>query len=114
MKQNFNKYKKGLSIDEIEYIEAVCFEEMERFGYKREYLFRDDKEKLEKKIEKIERHEKEEYLSLPEEERHLRKKRADVIARIEKRPVISIYSKPEEELISKLPLEKASLAGITG
>ena len=114
MKQNFNKYKKGLSIDEIEYIEAVCFEEMERFGYKREYLFRDDKEKLEKKIERIERHEKEEYLSLPEEERHLRKKRADVIARIEKRPVISIYSKPEEELISKLPLEKASLAGITG
>ncbi|HET8886993.1 MAG TPA: sulfotransferase [Salinimicrobium sp.] len=33
MQDNFNKFKKELSEDEIKYIEAICFFEMEQFGY---------------------------------------------------------------------------------
>ncbi len=90
MSKNFNKYRKGLSDEEIQYIEAACYREMDRLGYTRDFELAQSAGKLQEAITPLERQEKAEYLQVPLDERQLRQKRASVIREIEKRPCLPL------------------------
>jgi len=44
MTDNFNKFKEELSVEEIKFIEAICFFEMTHLGYKRQYSWEELKD----------------------------------------------------------------------
>jgi hypothetical protein len=50
IKDNFNRYKTLLSEAEIRYVERLCKDEMEYFGYKREFTSDSDSTELERKM----------------------------------------------------------------
>ena len=74
LKENFNKYKKNLSEEAIKYIEYINYEMMEYLGYKPEFskISPSEFEKIKDHLSSIERTTKDEYLSLPLEERNKR------------------------------------------
>ncbi len=83
MKSNFNKYKKELSEDEICYVEAICGDEMDFFGYEKIYDGNYEADFLENKIRPFERNEKEEYMLQPEEERKQRERQHKAMKKIQ-------------------------------
>jgi hypothetical protein len=82
MKKNFNKYQRGLSEEEIKYVECLCHDEMEILGYKREFDRYLNLGTYKSSIAKFELYEKPGYLNLPEKERKNRKERYDIERRI--------------------------------
>ena len=50
IKDNVNRYRTGLSEDEIRYIEGLCDEEMDFFGYAKDFSLETSLEELEKRL----------------------------------------------------------------
>jgi hypothetical protein len=101
MTTNFNKYKKGLSEKEIQYVEAVCHQEMAQLGYTREYTLTGERADLEAAVSPLERYEKEEYVQVPEAERQLRQTRTRVLRRIEAQPLLPVWQVHAKEVIAE-------------
>jgi hypothetical protein len=76
MKDNSRKYLKGLSKEEIQFIEYLCKEEMKAIGYELEFpvLAKNDFLELQHKLSLEEKFEKEEYNSISEAEKEKRTK----------------------------------------
>ena len=66
IKDNFNKYKKGLSKDEIKYIEAVCHHEMQTLRYTLDFPLEEPVDVLESRILHLELNEKPAYQEVDE------------------------------------------------
>ncbi|RMF55426.1 MAG: sulfotransferase [Calditrichaeota bacterium] len=91
---NFNKFQKELSIDEIKYIEALCKEEMELLGYQRVFSIDETVETLENRIIPLEKYEKEAFRELSREQRDRFRRNHEVMKRIQQRspqPLMSTY-----------------------
>jgi hypothetical protein len=78
---NFGKYRRELTELEIRYIENLCHQEMDYFGYKREYPLVTDMQQL---VEDLQNYEKDHptQKELSEQEQEIRKQRLAVIRRI--------------------------------
>ncbi len=66
MKSNHSMYKKGLSENAIKYIEAICSEEMDYLGYKKDYEKTDDLDAIK---EEMKRREVPDFVRTGEEEK---------------------------------------------
>lgn len=86
IRDNFGKFRHGLSRDEIAFIEGTCAAEMAFFGYGTETDGGTDPD-LEARIKALESWEKASYADVSEDERCIRAQRAQVIARIRARPL---------------------------
>ncbi len=82
---NFNKFKKELSITEIMYIEAVCQNEMQALGYPLETATDVPIQQLVEQLEAQEPWEKEGYQKLSAEEKQIRQQWQNVVERIKRR-----------------------------
>lgn len=74
MKDNFKKYAKKLSEEQIRFIEKTCYKEMNAFDYELDFPLFTEEEFIEvrNKLEKEERQEKEEYNKISETEKNKR------------------------------------------
>ncbi len=61
MTKNYNKYKKGLSIKEIQFVEAVCDKEMSLLGYEKDFNTEIQLEALRHALEPLELYNKPGY-----------------------------------------------------
>jgi len=87
MQNNFRKYHEGLTGREIEYVEAVCHEEMLELGYALEMEKTGEPHEIEHEIQSLERWDKPEYQKIPEDERRVREERFKVVQGIKGRPI---------------------------
>ncbi len=85
MRDNFGKFRRGLSAIEISYVEALCAEEMAIFGYRPEISGGGDLEALERRLQPREPWQKPAYQQLPAEERRAHAGWRQAVARIEAR-----------------------------
>ncbi len=83
MKNNFNKFQNGLSETEIQFVEAVCGDEMEFFGYEKIYAELPSVDTLEEKLKPFELYEKPEYALIPETEKKQRAGQRAAMKKIE-------------------------------
>lgn len=88
IKDNFKKYRRGLLPEEIEFVEAVCQQEMDLLGYEREFSRPGSPDELQKIIGRFERYEKTEYQDLTVQERLIRARRSRAVNQIKARQVI--------------------------
>ena len=90
MKGNHGKFRAHLTEDEIRLVEWRCREPMAFFGYRPDHPVADagEGQVLLDRLTPFERHEKAEYMEVPEAERAMRARRAAVLASIRSRPVL--------------------------
>lgn len=86
IRDNFGKFRDGLSRDEIAFIERTCATEMAFFGYRSEMDNGTDPD-LEARIKALESWDKPAYADVGQDERRIRAQRAQVIERIRARPL---------------------------
>ena len=90
MKNNFGKFREGLSQDEIACVETICDIEMRYFGYPRESAAVSDVAALEARVKQLELWDKPGYAAISEKERQIRARRSRVLERIQARPLQGI------------------------
>lgn len=85
MTNNSKKYQTGLSRSQIQFVEYVCKEEMEFLGYNKDFalLSNEDFETIHQDLLPKERHEKQEYNLISEEEKQKRTKWYDKLLQIQ-------------------------------
>lgn len=82
MSANFGKFRRGLSQEELAYVEEVCAETMAWFGYPCEAAGERSREELEAELLPRERQEKPGWNDVPEQEKDLRRARVAVVQRL--------------------------------
>ena len=90
---NYNKYKSELSAFEIRFVEALCKDEMQAFGYKPEYERTDSIEELKQKILPLELYDKPDFQKVDVATRKKLAERVDVLNRMKKRPIKPVFTK---------------------
>ncbi len=86
MADNFGKWRAGLDATEVAYIEALCGPAMDVFGYDRASADPRPVAELEAELLPRERQDKPGWATVPAEEKMIRARRAEVLARITARP----------------------------
>lgn len=89
MRDNYGKFRTGLSVDEIAYVEAVCGETMRGFGYEPETEGGRPLPGLLARLQPLERADKPGYRLVSERERRIRRARESVVRRIEARQPVA-------------------------
>ncbi len=93
MRDNCGKWRRGLAAAEASWVEAVCGDLMPLFGYGPETgVTEDDRERLEARLLAAEPWDKPAWADVPAVERDLRRRRAEVVARIAVRPLCAVVS----------------------
>lgn len=82
MRNNFAKWRDGLTGAEAAYVEGLCAEPMKIFGYACETEDRRSVAELEAELLPLERHEKPGWQTVPDEEKRIRGDRFAVVQRI--------------------------------
>jgi len=86
MRGNHGKFREHLSTDEVRWVEHVCGEEMEIFGYPLDHPSLEEPGAVRERLESVERHDKPGWAQVPESEKRVRAARLEVITRMRTRP----------------------------
>ena len=92
LKDNYNKYIKELTEEEVRYIEGHSADLMKLFGYKTLYEPAYNLEELKSAILPYELYEKPNYLELPESERRARANQNDVFEQVRSKQKLSVLA----------------------
>ena len=100
MQDNFNKYKTGLSAEEIMYVESLCSDEMHVLGYERDFDTDRSEEVLANALAPLELHDKPGYKQISDVEKEQRARRLRVERHIKERPAISLIQRSSTHLVN--------------